>query len=272
MAVMAMAFTVAPAAGPILGGYLQAAFDWHAVFVALSALGAVLLIVTLVTLPETNRAPDPMATRPGRVAGTYAGLARHPAFLAHVVPATALVAGMLTMHATLPFLLIDRLDHSPTQYGWLTLITVGAFFMGSLTTGRFGRRLGTERSLRIALAVVALSAGLYVASALFLPLSALGVLGPMVVWVYAMGFSMPACMAGAMAPFPRSAGSASALMGFLQMGGGAVASIVVAKLQDGTLLPAALVMAGLATVAVVGYRRYAPRAVSMSGLPAVGGD
>jgi DHA1 family bicyclomycin/chloramphenicol resistance-like MFS transporter len=256
MAAMTMAFTVAPAVGPILGGYLQAAFDWHAVFAVLAILGAALLATANARLPETNRHRDPLATRPGRMASTYAGLLANPAFLAYVVPSTAMIGGMLTMHASLPFLLIGSLGVSPTAYGWLTLITVAAFFSGSFVTGRFGPRIGSERTIRISLVLLGLSGALYLGSALLVPLSIASVLTPMVAWVFALGLAIPALMASAMAPFARTAGSASALMGCLQMAGGAVGSVLIAKVQDGTLLPLALLMALLAAVAGLGYRRF----------------
>ena len=60
------------------------------------------------------------------------------------------------------------------------------------------------------------------------------VLGPMALWTMGIGISLPNSMAGALSPFPRIAGSASALMGFMQMGVGAVGSIAVARLHDGT--------------------------------------
>jgi len=256
MAAMTMAFTVAPAVGPILGGYLQAAFDWHAVFAFLALLGAGLLAIANVRLPETNTRRDPLATRPDRVVATYAGLLINRAFLAYVLPSVAMIGGMLTMHASLPFLLIGSLGVSPTAYGWLTLITVAAFFMGSFITGRFGRRIGTERTVRIALVLLAVSAVLYLGSALLVPLSIASILTPMVAWVFALGLAIPALMASAMAPFARNAGSASALMGCLQMGGGAVGSVLIAKVQNGTLLPLAVLMAILATVAGLGYLRF----------------
>jgi DHA1 family bicyclomycin/chloramphenicol resistance-like MFS transporter len=60
-----------------------------------------------------------------------------------------------------------------------------------------------------------------------------------------------------MAPHGRAAGSASALMGALQFGVGAVAGALVGALHNGTALPMAGVMAacgllGLAAFAAVG--------------------
>jgi len=128
MAVMGMAFAAAPAAGPIVGGYLQAAFAWPAVFLFLAALGGVLLMLSAWHLPETNRDRDPDAMRPARMAATYRMIACNRSFLGYSLPPMAWVGGMLAMHACMPFLLIQSLGVSPTAYGWLTLSTVVAFW------------------------------------------------------------------------------------------------------------------------------------------------
>jgi DHA1 family bicyclomycin/chloramphenicol resistance-like MFS transporter len=63
---------------------------------------------------------------------------------------------------------------------------------------------------------------------------------------------MPSGMAGALAPYPKSAGVASALLGFLQMTIGAAAGFVVGRMHDGTPVPMALAIAiagGLSAIA-----------------------
>jgi DHA1 family bicyclomycin/chloramphenicol resistance-like MFS transporter len=69
---------VAPAVGPVVGGYLQVWFDWHAIFAVLGAAGLALLVTVALFMPETNRAPDVQALRPARIASSYAELIRNP--------------------------------------------------------------------------------------------------------------------------------------------------------------------------------------------------
>ena len=57
------------------------------------------------------------------------------------------------------------------------------------------------------------------------------------------GFIFPNASALSMAPFGHNAGSASALMGFIQMSIGAFMSALVSFLQDGTSLPMTGIMA-----------------------------
>ena len=63
MSTVTMIFGLAPAIAPIVGGWLQAAFGWRAVFVFLALYPAVLLVACYRLLPETL---PPSARQPGR--------------------------------------------------------------------------------------------------------------------------------------------------------------------------------------------------------------
>jgi MFS transporter, DHA1 family, multidrug resistance protein len=54
-----------------------------------------------------------------------------------------------------------------------------------------------------------------------------------------------------LAPFTKEAGSASALMGALQMALGALASAVVGMISNGTMLPMTGIMAGCALLGLI---------------------
>ncbi|HSQ44244.1 MAG TPA: hypothetical protein VLM16_04560, partial [Ginsengibacter sp.] len=64
-------------------------------------------------------------------------------------------------------------------------------------------------------------------------------------------FIFPNASALSLAPFPHTAGSASALMGAIQMGLGAGVSALVSILKNGTQVPMAAVMACCAITAFV---------------------
>ncbi len=65
LSIIGMALSVAPAVGPVVGGYLQVWFDWHAIFAVLGAAGLALLVTVALAMPETNRAPDAQALAAG---------------------------------------------------------------------------------------------------------------------------------------------------------------------------------------------------------------
>ena len=74
---------------------------------------------------------------------------------------------------------------------------------------------------------------------------------PSAIWVFGLPFVTPGTMTSALSHFPRIAGAASSLIGFMQMGGGFVGSAIgAAAFGDpiaavDTLLPAISILAGL---------------------------
>ena len=77
--------------------------------------------------------------------------------------------------------------------------------------------------------------------------TAIAIVGPMVIYSFGVGLTLPQAMAGAMMPFPRMAGAASALVGFLQMASGALAGALVGAALDGAS-PSPMIF----TIAVMG--------------------
>jgi len=96
----------------------------------------------------------------------------------------------------------------------------------------------------ILMATLALS-GVYTAWAIMMPYF---------VFMFACGLNQPSAMAGAIGPFPKMAGTASALMGFLQLACGAVAGFVVARSYDGTPVPMAVGVALCTMGMLASYR------------------
>ena len=73
------------------------------------------------------------------------------------------------------------------------------------------------------------------------------VIVPMFVFAVGLGLTLPNGMAGAVGPFPRMAGLAAAVAGFLQMTGSALYSVAVGHFWDGTARPmtTAIAVAGV---------------------------
>ena len=79
-------------------------------------------------------------------------------------------------------------------------------------------------------------------------------------YLFGCAFLIPQATAGALTPFPRIAGTASALVGFLQMTAGLIANALSSIFYDGTERPLVvlnIIWAGLALAAYLGLVRRA---------------
>lgn len=256
---VAMAMAVAPAAGPVLGGVVTQWADWWANFVLLLAFGGLALAGVLAILPETNRYRDPTATQPRRLVANYLGLLRNRTYLGYVVTVGAGYGGIFAFISGSAFALIGGLGLTPLAYGFCFAAVVGGYMIGSFASARLhGRvpldglvRLGNLAMLAGGLAGAALAlAGLWSVAAIVLP-TAFYLLG--------CGLVMPNAQAGAIGPFPRMAGAAAAMLGFLQMSAAALLGIVVGQFQDGspTAMMLAILLSGAASTAA--HRWIVPR-------------
>ncbi len=248
---IAAAMGLAPAVAPVIGGYLHVAFGWQATFYALAGTGAALAAAVALLLGETNRQPDPLALRPRRLAANFAGLMRSRAFLGYALMLGFGYAGLFSFISGSSFVLVDVFGVAEDAYGYhFTAIVVG-YIIGTTLGGRYSLRLGLD-------AVLGLGAGTVAAAGLGMALLAWGgahhpatVTGPMIAYMVGLGMVLPQGMAGALSPFPRTAGAAAALAGFIQIMLAAAVGTVVGHLHDGSELPmaSAIGFAGLATLA-----------------------
>lgn len=251
------AISVAPALGPLIGGFLEVWLGWQAAFAFLVAYGGVMLWLALARLRETVPERDPLATSPLRLVRNYAALLRHRPFVGYLAPGVFGFGGLFAYVSTSPFLIVDRLGYAPDVFGMLTIFTVSAYATGSFIAGRAQGRIADHAVLRLGLAAMGLGAVLM--TILSLELSLVRVIGPMMLFVFGFGLAMPASTARALHPFPRIAGSASAMMGFLQISVGAAGSLALSVVYDGTAFALGLAMTALAALGAAGYLALAAR-------------
>ena len=253
MAYIGVAFAVSPAITPMIGGYLQVWFGWRASFVFLAVAAALVLAAVWMMLDETNPEPNPHATRPAEVARTFGMLVKSPAYLGHTLSVALIFSGLMAYTAAAPFIFIDRIGLTPDRFGMLAVFTVMGYLAGTLAAGRLTLSLGVERMV-LAGNVLALAGGVaMVAVALAGDLTIARVIAPMMVFLVGMGIVLPNGMAGAMGPFPKTAGAASALLGFFQMAVAAAASMVAGLFSHTTLVPLSLIVAGVAVLALATF-------------------
>ena len=231
VSLMSLILSIAPAVAPILGGTLITLTSWRVLFVILGAYGAVLLGLVW-RFPETNERRDPRATKLRSLAVNYATLITSRAFIGQVVLTSLAVGGFYASQTLTPFVLMGRLGLSSQVFGWLTALLMVSYLVGSLATNRLLRVFALSR-LVVAGALMVLMAALSLAAALrFGGVGVVEIIAPMCLWMVGFAFIMPGVTTTALALFPRNAGSASALMGALQMGMGFVGAALCSLFTD----------------------------------------
>lgn len=251
MSLIGLMLAIVPAVSPSLGGLMLATVGWHAIFLAMTLYGGVVLAVFAFGVRETNAHRHRGHAHPGRVLRNYATLLANRTFMSASLAAGLSLGGMYALSAILPFVLIDTVGLTPTQFGLAMLLQTGGYTAGAAVANRLLRRVDAQRLVPVGLALV-LATGLWYAVGLrLLPPSLLTVMVPLMAWTFGIGLLLPGTTSEALAGFPAMAGAASALLGFLQIGSGFAGSAAAALLFSDPLAALTTVMPAMAAIAVV---------------------
>lgn len=254
---MSMAQSLNPMLAPIAGGYLHEAFGWRAIFWLLTALGALFVVLMAVGVPETNVRRDPTALQPGQMGRNLATLLGDRSYLGYVLVNALMFGGQFAFISGSSFVLIGVLGVSPSGFGLCFGMVALGIMTGTFLSGRFGGRIGLDRTILAGTTLGAAAGVLLAALAWSGVLTVAAVVAPMYVFAVGLGLTLPNGMAGAVGPFPRMAGLAAAVAGFLQLTGSGLYSMAVGRFFDGTARPmaTAIALAGVAALACFGGLR-----------------
>ena len=259
LAVFGMSIAIVPAIAPIMGGFIHVWLGWRANFFLLTILALVVTLLVWRFLPETT-IPDRDALKPRRLVGDYVELFTHRGYMRYALSTGAVLGALFVFITQGPFLYIDRLGVPTEHYGFFQAAIVTAFFFGSLFANRYVRRLGVERLLQYGLIFI-LVGGLMLPATLALGWeSTVPITASISIYAFALGLFFASAPMRALEEAPGGGGgSAAAVLGALEMGGGALAVAVAAHFHDGTAWPMAGTFAASAVLTVLFYVVIRPR-------------
>ncbi|HUM17235.1 MAG TPA: multidrug effflux MFS transporter [Candidatus Nitrosotalea sp.] len=257
---MAMVQSLNPMLAPVVGGYVHESFGWRAVFYVLAAAGALFVALMAAGVRETNVRRDHTALQPGAMGRNLAVLLTDRAYLAYVLVNALMFGGQFAFISGSSFVLIGALGVSPSIFGLCFGAVALGLTTGTVLSGRFGARLGLDRTILCGTTIGA-AAGLGLAALAWTGiLTVAAIIAPMYVFAVGLGLTLPNGTAGAVGPFPRMAGLAAAVAGFLQMTGSALYSVAVGHFYDGTARPmtSAIALAGVSALVCFWWLRLRP--------------
>jgi len=234
---------LAPLIGPVLGSYLQVGFGWRAAFVFHTLFCLVLGVAAWRYFEETNHHLNLEAMRLRGLIATYRRIASADFFWAYTLPGALSYAAIFTFISGSAFVLIEVLAVPTEFYGYCFSFGVSGYLIGTIVCRRLLSQIGLARAMTIG-TTLSLFAGL-----LFAGLILAGVhhwtvvVGCLFLTMGAHGINFPCAQTGAVAPFPREAGAAAGLLGFITMVVALITGTWVGMSHDGTLLPLALTSA-----------------------------
>ncbi len=220
---------VAPMIGPFLGGVLETAYGWRTIFWFLGIVSLLVLLWAWATLPETRR----VNTGPDATGFLHdvRMLIASPQFHGFVIAQALAAATFFVFASGGAFVVITQMGRSSAEYGaWFALGAI-AYMAGNLMSARMTPTLGGHRMIwiGIALQIIGSVVNLVWGLAGLTAHPAWLFITQMIV-AYGNGFVMSNVAAGAISVRPQAAGTASGVLGFVQMSFGAIVAQIGAHL------------------------------------------
>ena len=253
-----MGMALVPMIAPMIGGALDAAFDWHATFVFLLVGGILVLCLCWADQGETSAGSGRTFSSQFR---DYPELLGSRRFWGYVFSAAFASGAFFAFLGGAPWVASNIYGLSSFQAGVGFGPPAVGYAIGNGVSGRYSVRYGINSMVKTGALIAA--AGLVAATGL----AALGIDSPFLFFGFCTfvglgnGMVIPNASAGMLSVRPHLAGTASGLGSFFMIGGGAALSVAagaVLKLGYGSLPLLALmtvsVLLGLASVLYVIWR------------------
>lgn len=245
---------LAPILAPLLGGQLLRVVSWRGVFVTLALIGCALVILTATFLIETHPPERRQSAGARSILRTFRRLATDKVFVGYALSGGLASAALFSYISGSPFLLQEIYDVSPQSFSFIFAAIAAGYVTCGQINGRLVGRVAPRVLLRFGLCGMATGGIAFLLIVVIGGSGGVGLIGivpALVILVSSLGFILPNSTALALTDHPRTAGSASALIGLLQYAVGATAAPLVGIAGEDTAVPMAIVIATSATSALV---------------------
>lgn len=261
MSTMAMIMMLAPLVAPAIGSILLMVAGWWLIFVFLAVYAGFLAWLLGTRLPETRDMSQPVAS-PRQVIRNYASVLKHREGMGYICAVAASFAGLFAFVTASPFLYLDHFSLSPTIYPFVFGVNVLVIASSNRVNIYLLKKRTPQQNLRLGLTVQLLAASALVL-AMLLNLATLPVVVALVMLFTGMiGLITPNAISSLLDHFGHISATATALLGGIQFGCGALAGIMVGLFEVEHLAPMVLTMLAASLLGNVGVRLLTPPAKS----------
>ena len=250
MAAITVATAAAPGFSPLLGGALDHFLGWRSefIFVAIFAVCTVTAYVSFVgeTIRSARSSMNPLT-----IASSYLALIRDIRFVVPARTAGLLMIGLFAIFSSAPRLLVESFGFSPITLGLLFAAVVFVVFAAGMLATRLSARLGLYRATVVGLAISVTGGATLLLASLVAKGSFLPFITATAIFLLGLGIASPLSSAAALSPFGNKAGVAAALLGFAQMAGGALGTLLAAAISSDPALGLGIVVSLASPLALI---------------------
>lgn len=238
-ALLMLVLSASPLLAPTVGSFVVGWASWQAIFGVLLAMGLLNIALVAFVLPPGAPPDRTVSLRLGKVLGGFWEILRVRQFTVYAVACALSFTGLFVYVASSPAIFLEGFGVSSRVYGAIFALLASGMIGGGQLNHIFTRHFSGRRIFLHGLLWQLLFAAVFLAG----DLAGWFGLGANIFFLFMIlffaGIASPNAAALALEPFSKKLGSASALLGFVQLSVGSVISAAVGLMKIPGSLPTA---------------------------------
>ncbi len=239
MATIQIIFGIAPAIAPMVGGLLLG-ISWQAIFIFLIIYSVLITIFSVNFLPETISKQNQLPFNFESVLNRYRDLLNDKNYIFLILAVSFNFSAFFLYVLSSPIFLMQHLNLSSSQFGYLFIPTVTGMILGSFISKKTAGIISPAKMLKIAYLWMLLITSINLIVCLFFPSIIFMNIGLIALYNIGMAAAMPLISIKALDFFPKARGTAASGQAFSQM--------LVSSVVAGLVIP--IIWGSLATLAI----------------------
>ncbi|MGC1630483.1 MAG: Bcr/CflA family multidrug efflux MFS transporter [Gelidibacter sp.] len=232
-----LVIAISPIVAPTLGGYATAEWGWQSIFIMLSLLAILNIILVYFLLPKGAPPDVNLSLKPKFIINNFWNVFKTPQFYTYTLTGSFAASGLYAYIAGSPHVFMELYGVSEKQYGWIFgIIALGLIIASQLNTFLLKKHT-SEQIIKTTLICQVIAGLLLLFGTVFNLINMYSLIVLAFLFLSTQGFAFPNTSALSLAPFSKNAGTASALMGALQLGIGAMVTAGLSMVNSKTPLP-----------------------------------
>jgi len=239
MATIQIIFGIAPAIAPMVGGLLLG-ISWQAIFIFLIIYSVLITIFSVNFLPETISKQNQLPFNFESVLNRYKDLLNDKNYIFLILAVSFNFSAFFLYVLSSPIFLMQHLNLSSSQFGYLFIPTVTGMILGSFISKKTAGIISPAKMLKIAYLWMLLITSINLIFCLFFSSIIFINIGLIALYNIGMAAAMPLISIKALDCFPKARGTAASGQAFSQM--------LVSSVVAGLVIP--IIWGSLVTLAI----------------------
>jgi DHA1 family bicyclomycin/chloramphenicol resistance-like MFS transporter len=250
-ALLILILGASPMIAPTIGGYVTIYWGWHLIFVILGGMALLILLTVIFFLPESYK-PDPTySLKPAPIINSFIQVLKDPQFYTYALTGAFAFCGLFVYVSASPIVFMEVFKVSAKTYSWIFAGLSVGFIGSSQVNNLLLKKFKSEQVIRVSMITQVITALLFLVGSHYGWYGLGSTLALIFVLLCCVGITSPNASALSLAPFEKNAGTASALLGALQLGLGALATFGVSVFDSRSAVPMAGIMESTAVVGLL---------------------